>query len=230
MIPFQRIEGASEDGEKEWQRRTIWALSRSIEEFVRQGTRHSLRSALGMIPYAESFHSLYGGMVRRPGELHKFASITDHEFDHYAFEGMRKLVTSALNSRLSELTRRAAIYAALIPIGLSGVIALTNFAGGPAAVHWPPQLRADVADHPIKALCTVLLGLWFIYSVTYGERDDGGFPYGFYRTTVRTLKAAFVSAIRRRWFGPKFWWTILMGFEALMATVLLGLAIYLAFR
>lgn len=230
MVPFLPIDGATLAGEKEWQRRTIWALTRSAEELIRQGTRRSLRSALGLLPFAENFHSLYGGMVRAPGSRHKFVSIKDHEFDHYNFEGMRKLVSCALDAKISDLTRKAAMWSITIPISLATITGISNLAGGPNLPHWSQKLKFFTQNHPQWALLAVLFILWVIFSWTYGERDDQGFPFGPYRAFTRAFRAMTVSATRSGLLGHRFWWFALMFALAVSAAGLFRASLYFAIQ
>lgn len=218
MIPFCQLESHDDEGEKGWQRRTIWALSRSIEEYVRRGTRADLKAAIGMLPYAESFHSLYGGLHRKPGELKQFEAIKDHEFDHYSFEGLRKMVASLLDARNSMLTTRAALATASIPITLSSIIAV-NAIGNSADRHaqWPGCLKTITSGYP-HLVVPVILGLMIlVYRIAYGEARLDEIVFTPVRTFTRLTKSLIVSLNRWIPFPP------VVGFLMVLAAQITGL-------
>lgn len=224
MIPFCQLESHDAEGEKSWQRRTIWALSRSIEEYVRRGTRTDLKAAIGMIPYAESFHSLYGGLYREPGELNQFEAIQDHEFDHYSFEGLRKMVASLLDSRNSTLTIRTALAAALIPITLSSIIAV-NAVGNSTDKHaqWPVCLKAITSNYPLWVVPIIWALLLLVYGIAYREARLDEAVFMPVRTFTRMAKAIAVSLNRLIGFPPR------VGYFLILAAQLGGLWILVKF-
>jgi hypothetical protein len=224
MLPFCRLESHDSEGEKAWQRRTIWALSRSIEEYVRRGTRADLRAALGMIPYAESFHSLYGGLHRRPSQFGKFDRIEDHEFDHYSFESLRKMIASLLDARSSTLTARAALATAAIPITLSSIIAV-NAVGTSETVEklgksvvrhpqWPAMIKDMAFAYPHAIVPSILVLMFAIYKIAYREAGQSEWFFTPARMVTRLIKATIVTLNRYIPFPPIAGYGIVLAAQA----------------
>ena len=225
MVPFHEI---GEGGERDWQRQTLWALSRSIEENVRSMSRESLRSAIGIIPYAENFHSLYSGMIRKPGKLHEFERIPDHELDHYSFEPLRKLIAVTLESNTWNLGLRTAKIAAFFPITLSCVIAI-NALGSSRGNHtqWPGFLHKVAENNPATLVLSILATLWLAFRLAYKQHDTSDpWLFAFYRTFTRATKSVLVTFTR--WFGVPYWMSVVL-LITIQGLVLWSISLAMAF-
>lgn len=192
ILPITRINGK----EIEWQRQAMWALSRSIEDNIRFGKRRTLRTALGMMPYAENFHAMYSGLQRDPASDRGFAEVTD--LDHYAFEPTRKSVAVQLETRSWWLAVATAIVGSVMALALSSIIAVSNLAGRENKVEWPPEFVWFAAKHPIWLLSIFFAILWLAYEWIYREALADSLLLVPVRFCGRLLKAIGVS-LRRRW-------------------------------
>jgi hypothetical protein len=192
LLPLTRVDGGHEI---EWQRQSIWALSRSIEDNLRRGKRKALRAALGMMPYAENFHQLHSNLVRSAKGKDGFEK-TD-ELDHYSYESLRKSVTVQLETRSWWLAGMTAASASFFAICLSSVIAITNLAPNREA-HWPAPFAEAVAARPILVILFILLLLWMTFEVVYREAVTDSVLFRPMRFITRLSIATAVS-LTRRW-------------------------------
>lgn len=164
-------QGEASISEQAWQRETLWGLSRSIEELVRQGTREALRNALGFICFAESFQSTLAQHVRKNGYLNQFAEVVDiHRYD---FKSLRESVKIALERNTWSLAGKAAMAGTVATIGLSSVIATNAIGNHPVPGEpsiWDGWLADFIKSYPLAppAICVALVVLAFfrIYSDT----------------------------------------------------------------
>lgn len=152
--------------EQSWQRETLWGLSRSIEELVRQGTRDALRNALGFICFAESFQSTLAGHVRKNGHLNDFAPVANiHRYD---FKSLRESVRIALERNTWSLAGKAAMAGTVAAISLSSIIAtnaLGNHPGVNQASIWDGPLTRFIYQFPFAPpmICTMIVVLVFLW-------------------------------------------------------------------
>lgn len=182
--------------EVEWQRQTIWALSRSIEDNIRRRRRTNLREALGTIPFAENFSALYSGLMRSHDGKDGFVKI--ETLDHYSYESLRKSVTVQLETKSGRLTFMTAVLASFFAITLSSIIAIGNMTFRPGAA-WPPFLISWVAGHPVITLAVILTTLWMGYETLYREAVLDISIFAPTRFLRRLLWATTASLSRRMW-------------------------------
>lgn len=154
--------------ELQWQRETLWGLSRAIEELVRRGTRTSLRNALGLISFAESFQATLAGYVRKDGKLNVFGE--EKNFHDYDLKSLKESVKVSLERQTWSLAGKAAMAGSTFAIGLSAVAA-ANVVGNRKGDMWEgPVADALYQCPPMFPVSTVvLLGLAFL--MIYREAD-----------------------------------------------------------
>lgn len=193
LLPLVRIRPG---GEIEWQRQTIWALSRSIEDNIRRCRRKTLRGALGMIPFAENFHALYSGLMRSPDGRDGFKPVNN--LDHYSYEALRKSVTIQLETRSWWLAGMTAVTASFFAITLSAVIAIKSISSD-GRPDWPDYLASTISVHPAWTVVIVWAGLWICVEAIYREAMVDTSPFMFVRFARRFALATTVSLYR--WIG-----------------------------
>lgn len=154
--------------ELQWQRETLWGLSRAIEELVRRGTRHTLRNALGLISFAESFQNTLAGHVRKTRTLNTFGQ--EKNFHDYDFKSLRESVKVSLDRQTWSLTGKAAMAGSAFAIGLSSVAA-TNVIANKDGNMWVGPVADMLYQCPPMFPSTTVVLLSLIFLVVYREAD-----------------------------------------------------------
>jgi hypothetical protein len=206
MLPIVRIVPG---GEIEWQRQTIWALSRTIEDNIRRCRRKTFRTALGMIPFAENFHALYSSLVRDAAAPDGFAPAAN--LDHYSYEALRKSVAIQLETRSWWLAGATAAVASFFAITISSIIAIRSLDAS-GKVAWPTEAVTVAQSQPFVTITTIWLLLWIVYETIYREAMAETSPFVLVRFVRRFALATAVSLYR--WAGMPRWVAPLLEFVA----------------